>query len=414
MALETEKLEQSSTGTPDPASPASERGSAPEHHESRVYDNDPGGKDPKSLRSIVRGAFAEHKAKEREPSPARQAAAAQRPREEQTGKFAPTTQDSKPKAGVPDARSPAASTTSPPADGTVPATTPQASAAVPAPAALSKELKAIWDTLPATVQAEFAKREADTQKGVEQLKARYQPIDDAIAPYRPAIQQFGKTEAQAIKQLFDWHAALGSPNKVNAFKALAAAHGVDLSTLVAPSQAASQQPSQQDPNDFSRHLQPVIEPLRGELMGVRSELDRFKQERINNEIAAFSKDKPHFDKVRVLMGQMLGSGAASSLDDAYTKACRADPEVFEAVQNEVRAKQEADAKAAAAEQQRKAAEAETERKRLEAEQVAKARKAGVGPRNGTPAGAMQIAKAAAGTPVRDSIREAMKERGSRI
>lgn len=414
MALENEKLEIDQVGDAGKSDRGSER--APEHHEPRES-REPA-KDPKSLRNLVRGAVAEQKQVEakRDPSPARQAAAEQRTREQATGKFASTTSDSRPNAGAPDARSPAASTSSPAAstDGTAAAATPQASAAVAAPAALSKEVKAIWDTLPAPVQAEFAKREADTRKGVEQLQARYQPIDEALAPYRSAIQQHGRTEAQAIKQLFDWHAALGGQHKVTAFKALAAAHGVDISTLASPSGGAASNPQSQTQSqepDFARH----VEPVHREVQAVRGELDSMKRERVNSEITSFSKDKPHFEKVRVLMAQLMGSGAATSLEDAYARACRADPEVFETIQQEAQAKRQSDAKAAAAEQQRKQVEAETERKRLEAEQVAKARKAGVGPRAGSPAGAaMQVAKAAQGKPVRDSIREAMKDRSAAI
>src|SRR5262249_42992157 len=44
----------------------------------------------------------------------------------------------------------------------------------PPPARLSKEAKAIWNSVPPSIQAEWAKMEADTTKGVEKLKSEHQ------------------------------------------------------------------------------------------------------------------------------------------------------------------------------------------------------------------------------------------------
>lgn len=408
MTIEDLKPEPGESSGSDTAPERVERPEAAER-EPHPRDKVAGKEGGKDLRSLIKGAVAEHK----DPSPARQAAAAQRTRE--SGKFAPETaavgkDQSTPKDGAaakpsPEAK-PVSSTTKP--DGNAPPAAPQAPAGVAAPAAMSKEVKAIWDSLPAPVQAEFAKREADTAKGVEQLKAqyqaRYQSIEEALAPVRPLLQQRGMNEGHAVKQLFDWHAALAGPNKVQAFRELARSHGVDLSTLAPQSAAAPQ--TQTDPTQafLSQHLDPVLQKV----TALESDLQRRDRDRANSEIASFSKDKPHFERVRVTMGRLISSGEATGLDDAYQKATWADPQTRTEMLNAEQAKREADAQAAAAEQQRKAADAETERRRIEAEQVAKARKAGVGPRAGSPSGSMQVAKPG-GKSVKQSLMDAVKD-----
>jgi RNA recognition motif-containing protein len=68
---------------------------------------------------------------------------------------------------------------------------------------VTKEEKELWATLPEKMQQAFIRREDDTQKGIDKLKAQYKPIEDALAPIRPMLQQRGLTEAHAVKQLFD-------------------------------------------------------------------------------------------------------------------------------------------------------------------------------------------------------------------
>lgn len=362
---------------------------------------------PKDLRGQLRASIAEHK----EPSPARQAAAQQRTREQ--GKFAPESQ--------PRDRAAAGSSEAQPSSSTAATTeaaaspTPQASAPIAPPDALSKDVKAIWNTLPASVQAEFAKREADTQKGVEALKSRYRPIEEALSPIRPLLQQRGLSEGAAVKQLLDWHHALAVPDKALALRnlqALAKSHGIPLQpTAPQQSGAASQQQSTSDlSQDFlSQHLQPILQDMNA----IKSDIQRRDQDRANAQITDFAKDKPHFEKVRYAMAQMMGAGMATSLDDAYQKATWGDPEIRAAIMQEDQAKREAEAKAAREAQERKAADAEAERKRKEAEALEKARRANVSPRGGSP-----VASAIAGQPrgksIRDTIREAVKERGAAI
>lgn len=312
---------------------------------------------------------------------------------------------------------------------------PQAQAAPPVPAALSKEVKAQWEKLDPVVRNEFLRREADTAKGIEKLKETYKGYDDALSPLHDELRSVGRTPAEGIKMLAEWRRALSGPNKVQAFAALAKLENVDLSQLVPkPPAPAAQSPnptqSPTDPQqpDPAQLLRPYLDPLSQKLTSLETELqrrDRAEAERqaqsVQRDIQSFAKDKPHFAKVSRAMGylmhngQVTGETAQEAFDNAYVQACWADPEIRASLQGEEQAKRDADAETAREktrlEQEaaaRKAAEAEAERKRKASEEVARARKAAVGPRGGSPVG-MATTSTSKGQTVGDSLRAAIKE-----
>jgi hypothetical protein len=303
---------------------------------------------------------------------------------------------------------------------TAPRLESQTQVASAAPANAPKEVKDIWEKLPQEAQTIFAKREADMAKGVEQLKAKYKPIDDAFAPHRSQLQQLGKTEADAVSQLFGWHEALRGPNKVEAFKALAQAHQINLSSLTGQQAPPVAQEGQNPPQtDITQLLGQHFQPILNKVTSLESELQRRDRERVEADIAQFSNGKPHFEKVSRAMAVLMNSGIASGnnpkeiFDDAYIRACRADPEVFTLIQQEEREKRNAELRAEQEAAAKKAAEEAEARKRKEAEEVAKARKATVGPRSGSPSG-MAIAAKAKGQSVGDTIRGVIKDRSASI
>lgn len=384
-----------------------------EHDPGEVVQRDKEGA-RKSIKETLRAAVDEHK---REPSPARQAAAAQRARED-TGKFAPETKSDKillaptkseAKVEQPAKAAPEAITPSPadkPGEQQPAASTP----AVAVPSSWSKEAKDAWASIPPAIQQAVAKREKEVSDGFAQYQARTREIDQAFTPQRrAALQQFGKTEAQAIDQLFGWHEHLSNPQtRAQAFRALAQSHGFDLSTLA--QNPGQQQAQPQDPNDprvfVQQALQGTVSPLDQRLSALEQMLQRQQQSEVEGRIGDFSKDKPHFEKVRVTMGQLIQSGAATNLDDAYQKAVWADPEIRADMLAAEQAKREADAKAAAdAAQARAAADAEAKRK-ADADAAAKARKANVSVRGSTPVGS-SLAPRQSNKPLRETLKESI-------
>lgn len=309
---------------------------------------------------------------------------------------------------------------------TVPPVAPQATGVAP-PAALTKEEKAQWDAIPKEMQEAFLRRERDTQKGVEQLKAKYQPIEDVLAPVRPLLQQNGLTEAHAVKQLFDWHRALAVSDKaqaLNALQALARSHNIPWPSQTVnqpqPAQTENQQP---DPlQAIEQLLEQRLQPIAQQQAAYAAEIQRQKQDAANRELDSFSKDKPHFEKVRVKMAELLTTaanfGRPITLQEAYDEAVWGMADVRSELLQEQETKREAEFKAAQEESVRKAQEAETERlrllaeadtKRKEQEALEKARRANISPRGSSPVGVVANQGPKKGQSVSDTIRNAIKE-----
>ena len=315
---------------------------------------------------------------------------------------------------------------------------PQATGLAP-PTALTKEEKAVWESLPEVIQKAFIRREADTQKGIDQLKAKYQPIEDVLAPVKPLLQQNGLTEAHAVKQLFDWHRALASPNKasqISAFKALAQSHGLDINLLAPkPIQPPAPQNVESSPtqtaNDPLAQLQPLLEqtlnPIQQRLANYEAEIQRQKLEAANNELANFSKDKPHFEKVRTRMAEILTTaaqfGRPVSLQQAYDEAVWSMADVRSELLNEQEEKRqkelaetqrqiETKLQEEAAERQKREAELEAKRKEIEA--LERARKASVSPRSTAPVGQVSSQRSNKPQSVADTLRSVLKDSRANI
>ena len=306
---------------------------------------------------------------------------AKRVRDAATGKFVPSDKaEEKPAAETPKPEQNAQATESKP---------------VGPPSGWSKEAQAVWDQLPPAVRADAVRREAEVAKGFDEYRsktAQLSEISQALEPLKPILQQSGiQTEAQAVKRLLEWEGSFRNPQtRMAAFQNLAQQYGVDLSTLV---QNPSHAPS--SVQDIPEPLRPVVDQFGNvvnDLNSVKQEIQNLRNERVENDLRSFAKDKPHFDKVRGIMGQLMQSGLANDLGEAYQKATTLHPEVSAQI------KADEDAKHAA------------EQEKIRAEKAKTARLAAVSPSgrspNGAPAASAQSGKAKS---TRESILAAIKE-----
>lgn len=217
-----------------------------------------------------------------------------------------------------------------------PDTAPASTPVLGPPPGWSKESKALFDTLPASIIADVLKREGEVNSGFKQKSdelRRYQEIEQVLAPVRASYQQHGvASDAEAVRRLFQWESAIRRDTP-NAIRALARQYGVDLSTLV----QGSPEPSAA-PNDAFSQVRPVLDQYGSKIAEVSQAVSQIQEARTADTISSFAKDKPHFDKVRVLMGQLMASGAATSLEDAYNKAIYADEGVRTSILQEQEAK----------------------------------------------------------------------------
>jgi len=197
-----------------------------------------------------------------------------------------------------------------------------------APASWKKDYHDIWHTADPRMQEYAWQREEQMRKGVEPLISKAQfadQISEVVNPYLQTIQGMGLDTPKAIKALLEADQMLRTSNgqeKLQLFGRLAQQYGVNLNEV-----------------NFPQGIDPTIYALQNELNNVRGEVNGWKQQQeqaqnqqLLGEIEKFSSKAEHFEEARPTMIQLLQSGVAQTLEDAYEKAVRLDPELFDSVQ----------------------------------------------------------------------------------
>ena len=217
------------------------------------------------------------------------------------------------------------------------------------PASWKKDYHEVWTTADPKLKEYAWQREEEMKKGVEPLLSKAQfadQIQQAIEPYQNNLRTLGIAPPQAIKALMDADNVLrhGTPQqKAQMFSTLSQQYGVNLGEI---------SNLQQQPVD------PTVSMLQNELYSVRNEVMTWKQQQeaaqnqaLLGEINTFAEKAEFFEDARPTMIQLLNSGMAQNLDDAYNKALRLD----EALSGKLQQSQQAKAEAAKRESANKAA-----------------------------------------------------------
>lgn len=227
------------------------------------------------------------------------------------------------------------------------------------PASWKKDYHEQWGTIDPKVREYVWQREEQMRKGVEPLLTKAQFADamhQAIEPYRETIRGLGIPEHEAVAALMKADYTLRTTNDPAAraayFQQLAQAYGVNLGG----SQNAPQANTQQGVDPVVWQLQNELNKVRGEVMGWKQQQEMVENQTLLGEIESFSQKAEHFEDARPTMIQLLQSGVAHTLEDAYEKAVRLDPELFDSVQVSKQAELE-NAKRVAADRAAKSARA---------------------------------------------------------
>ena len=216
------------------------------------------------------------------------------------------------------------------------------------PASWKKEYHEVWQKADPKLREYAYQREEQMRRGVEPLLTKAQFADamqQAIEPYRETIRGLGIPEHEAVAALMKADYTLRTTNDPAAryayFQQLAQAYGVNLGG----SQNVPQANTQQGVDPAVWQLQNELNKVRGEVMGWKQQQEMVENQTLLSEIEGFSQKAEHFEDARPVMIQLLQSGMASTLDEAYEKAIRLDSALFERVNSAKQA--EAQAKAAA-------------------------------------------------------------------
>lgn len=174
-------------------------------------------------------------------------------------------------------------------------------------------------------------RETEYANGVSTYKAEAETAkkwNSVIEPMLPRLQQSGIDAVDYMKDLVAADNLLtnGTPDqKIQALSQIANAYGVPLSVIAGTMS-----------NDGQTN--PVVNDLLGKIEGLNrqiSQVEFWKNEKEKSELQSIisqfqnSGKAPHFEAVRPMMSQLLDTGVATSLEDAYAKAVRLNDEIWE-------------------------------------------------------------------------------------
>ena len=205
------------------------------------------------------------------------------------------------------------------------------------PASWKKDYHEAWQTADPKLKEYAWQREEEMKAGVQPLLTKAQFADQmqqAIEPYMQNIRGLGIEAPQAVKALMEADNVLrhGSPQqKQQYFAQLAQQYGINMGEVQIP-------PT--DPNFYN--IQNELAQVRGEVLNWKQQQEVAQNQALLNEITQFQTKAEYFEEARPTMIQLLNSGVAKDLDDAYQKAVRLDNELFTKQQQSQQAKTEAE------------------------------------------------------------------------
>lgn len=262
--------------------------------------------------------------------------AAERARDE-AGRFAKA-EDAKPDAKPAEAAKPAAAPVVAKPEGQI-EVKPAAKPAIAAPAGFTKAAAEAWAQTPEPVRADVERRITELTQGIEGYKATVEPI----RKYVDMAKQHGTTLDAALENYTGMEDLL-SRDFVGGVRLLCQNLGFHPAQLVAAltGQQVNGQHGQPSPEvaqlrQYNQSLEQKIAKLEEQFGGFTS---TFESTRAADMINRFASDPAHkyFDELRPSISEMLATGYAKDLSDAYEKAVRLNPEVFAKVEADKAAK----------------------------------------------------------------------------
>lgn len=209
--------------------------------------------------------------------------------------------------------------------------------AILAPQSWSAAAKQNWGRLPRAIQEEVDRRERDFQRHFQQRAEQVnvlEPIAQAIQPYAQKLAMKGVNPANAVQQLLAVQDLLDR-DPIGGVAEVARMYRVDLRTYSAAHQQA-QQP--QDPR--LTELAQRIAQQEQTIQSWQRAAEAQQQQAITDEVQRFAADTanyPYFEHVRPRMAELMGTGGASTLAQAYRMACADNDQITEAMAQAARA-----------------------------------------------------------------------------
>jgi hypothetical protein len=220
-----------------------------------------------------------------------------------------------------------------------------------------------WANFTPEQRKEMHEREGAFHEGIKQYKQAAHfgsSIAEQLVPYAPTMKQHNRAPADVVKELgAAWNTLVaGSPQeKAQMVLQILQDYSIDLASLGQMAQQPDNQRTQ-DSSPIVTALQQRIDKLEGTLTAQERQRAEAEFSATVDTVNAFGNavDKagkpmrPHYQAVKETMANLIESGVAKDLDDAYEQACWARKDIRDVLIRDQEAervrKQAADAAAA--------------------------------------------------------------------
>jgi hypothetical protein len=188
------------------------------------------------------------------------------------------------------------------------------------PRSWKKDYHDHWTKLEPTIQDYVLQREEEYFRGVGAYKQAAeigQQLSEAARPYEATFRAMGVNPIQAFSALANADHVLRTSDpatKAQLFAKMAQEYGVDVGNIANPPQV--------DPAVSGLHSR--YAQLEQQIQEQQRMYMELQQSMLEPQIQQFAV-KPHFEELRPTMAQLLRSGMAETLEDAYDKALRLTP-----------------------------------------------------------------------------------------
>lgn len=191
------------------------------------------------------------------------------------------------------------------------------------PARLSADAKAAWSAVPDAVKAEVHRAVTEMTAGIEKHRAAAQEWE-GLSEFDTLAKQHN-TSVKAALQNYTRLDTEMAKDPVRGLDLIAQQFGLSLRQVA---QHVLNQPAdqQQTHNDATVNaLRQEINILKQQLGGVTSTIQEQRITATQREVEAFAADKPRFEELSPTIAELLKSGMAKTLPDAYGMAERLNP-----------------------------------------------------------------------------------------
>ena len=185
---------------------------------------------------------------------------------------------------------------------------------IAAPQRFAKAAQDAWAQAPEPVRAEVARMEAELTRGIQEHQQRWEPLKR----FDEMARSGGTTLDAALSSYVNMENMLRA-DPVRGMVELCKNMGVD---PVQMAQALAGQQSSGGTSPEFAAMKAELEAMRAELSGVGRS---FTERDTIAQVESFAKNNPRFDELSGDIAEMLRTGYAKDLPDAYAKAERLNP-----------------------------------------------------------------------------------------